>query len=59
LIKSISTSNGVPTIYIPLIFIVILTGCKDLYEDLKRHRSDQEENNRLVEVWKGEEQHFK
>ena len=40
-----------PTIFIPLTFIVILTAIKDLYEDYKRKKSDKEENTSLVETW--------
>ena len=36
---------GVPTILGPLIFIMIVTAVKDIYEDSKRHKSDKEENN--------------
>jgi phospholipid-transporting ATPase len=51
MIKSISISSGTPTIYFPLIVILIITGLKDLWEDMKRKKSDNEENNRLVDVW--------
>lgn len=44
LIPSISISNGVPTIYIPLVAIVVVTAVKDFYEDYKRKKSDREEN---------------
>lgn len=33
-----------PTIYLPLVVIVILTALKDFYEDYKRKRADKEEN---------------
>ena len=39
-----------PVIYIPLFVIVIITALKDLFEDCKRHKSDNEENNRRVLV---------
>jgi phospholipid-transporting ATPase len=48
MIPSISTSKGVPVILGPLAFILIVTALKDLFEDLKRHRQDSEENNKLV-----------
>lgn len=50
LIKEISTSKGVPYIFVPLIFIIAVTMLKDLVEDYKRHRSDWEENNKKVKI---------
>lgn len=52
IIAEISISNGQPVIYVPLFVIVLITGLKDLFEDLKRHRSDSEENNRRVSVFR-------
>ncbi len=46
----ISISSGRPVIYVPLSAIVAITAVKDLFEDLKRHKSDNEENNRKVSV---------
>ncbi|KRX06108.1 P-type ATPase, cytoplasmic domain N [Pseudocohnilembus persalinus] len=45
MIPAITTSNGVPVLYLPLFFIIALTAVKDFYEDWKRHKSDQKENN--------------
>ena len=50
IIKEISISGGQPVIYLPLSVIVSITALKDLFEDLKRHRSDNEENSRLIKV---------
>ena len=50
IIGAISISNGQPVIYIPLAVILMITAVKDLFEDLKRHKSDNEENNRKVFV---------
>ena len=50
MITEISASDGVPTTYGPLLVIVLISAFKDLYEDYKRHRSDNEENNKKVEV---------
>jgi len=50
LIKEISTSKGVPYIFVPLIFIIAVTMLKDLVEDYKRHRSDWEENTKKVKI---------
>ena len=50
-IKEISVSGGTPDIFAPLFVIVLITAIKDLYEDIKRHRSDREENNKICEVF--------
>lgn len=44
MVKEISISEGVPTIYLPLVTIVAITAAKDYYEDYKRKKSDREEN---------------
>lgn len=49
-IPSISVSGGVPNILLPLIFVLTLSAIKDLVEDYKRKKSDQEENNRHTHV---------
>jgi phospholipid-transporting ATPase len=51
MIPAISTSDGKPMIFIPLVIIILITALKDLFEDLKRHQADNEENNRPVEVY--------
>ena len=55
LIPSVSITNGVPTIQAPLIFIIFITAIKDILEDYQRHRSDNEENNSLVQKFKVEQ----
>jgi len=45
---AISNSNNLPTIYLPLFVIIMISMIKDCFEDLKRHNSDKEENNRKV-----------
>ena len=50
MVNEISASNGIPTTYFPLFVIVVISALKDLYEDYKRHKSDNEENNKNVEV---------
>ena len=50
-IKVVSITGGIPTILPPLAFIVFLTMVKDVYEDYKRYKSDQEENNKLTLVY--------
>lgn len=44
MIDAITISDGYPTIYVPLITIVVITAAKDYYEDYKRKKSDREEN---------------
>jgi len=44
-IRAISISAGKAVQAAPLIVVMILSILKDLYEDLKRHRQDAEENN--------------
>ncbi|CAK0900367.1 unnamed protein product [Prorocentrum cordatum] len=49
----ISTTGGIPTISMPLLFIFCLNGLKDLIEDYRRHKSDALENERLVSIVTG------
>lgn len=49
-VDEISTSGGIPVIFFPLTVIVTVSGLKDLFEDLKRKRSDNDENNRKIMV---------
>ena len=51
MIPLISISDNVPTIFLPLAFILIITALKDAFEDYKRKRSDKEENKSLCKVW--------
>jgi phospholipid-transporting ATPase len=46
LIKPISDANGVPVMAMPLSFVVGVSMIKDIFEDRKRHKSDNEENLR-------------
>lgn len=46
LIKPISDSEGVPVLMLPLAFVIGVSMIKDIFEDCKRHKSDNEENNR-------------
>ena len=41
-------SNGIPGILLPLGFVLVVTGVKDLLEDIKRRKSDNEENSRIT-----------
>ena len=49
--KEISYSNGNPVILLPLCFVILINGIKDLFEDNKRKQSDQAENNSLCQVY--------
>lgn len=52
MVPSISVSDGQPVTLVPLFFIVVLSAVKDLLEDWKRKRSDNEENSKRVKVVK-------
>ena len=45
LIPAVSDSGGVPTTLVPVVFVMAVSMLKDGYEDVKRHRSDRQENN--------------
>ena len=49
-IPPISITGGQPAILLPLLFVVIVSAVKDLFEDLGRHKSDSQENNRKALV---------
>lgn len=51
MIPHISISNGQPAMAPPLAFVVFLSMIKDAYEDYKRHREDDGENNAETEVF--------
>lgn len=57
-IPPISISGGKPAILLPLLFVVIVSAIKDLFEDLKRHKSDTKENNRKIIVANCETREF-
>jgi len=46
LIPAISDSGGAPIMLMPLSFVVLVSMIKDIFEDLKRHHSDNLENTR-------------
>ena len=37
---------------VPVIAVLVATGCKDLYEDIQRHRSDNKVNTNKCEVFR-------
>ncbi|KAJ1613484.1 P-type ATPase [Cryptosporidium canis] len=49
---SISSTNGIPTLAFPLIFVLFVGAVKDGWEDLNRHNNDRIENEREVIVIK-------
>lgn len=53
MIPEVSISSGVPTIYLPLSFIILISGAKDFYEDYKRRKSDNEENRQPILTYDG------
>jgi hypothetical protein len=46
LIPEISDANGKPVMLMPLTFVVLVSMVKDIFEDMKRHKSDNQENNK-------------
>lgn len=58
MIDIISISNGQPAMAPPLIFVVVLSMVKDAYEDYKRHKEDNGENNAKAEVYSKKDQCF-
>ncbi|KAF8822036.1 putative proton ATPase, partial [Cardiosporidium cionae] len=53
LIPAISDTNGIPTYAVPIVIVITLAAIREYFEDLQRHRSDREENMRMVRVCKG------
>ena len=54
----ISNADGKPIILMPLSVVIIVNSVKDFYEDWKRKKSDDEENNRKVEVYDLDKEKF-
>ena len=48
MIPFITNSKGLPTMFVPLSFVVFASMYKDAYEDIKRHKSDKLENDKEV-----------
>ena len=51
MIPIISISGGKPAMLLPLSFVIIVSMVKDIFEDLKRHKSDKKENCKEIMVW--------
>lgn len=54
-INSISTTNGRPSILVPLCFVLAVTAVKDALEDYHRAKSDRAKNDAVYTVWRPEE----
>mmetsp|Transcript_1437 Transcript_1437/g.936 ORF Transcript_1437/g.936 Transcript_1437/m.936 type:complete len:130 (-) Transcript_1437:2173-2562(-) len=50
MIPAISNSGGYPTMLTPLMFVLVVSMIKDIIEDVQRHKFDNLENNRIVQV---------
>lgn len=48
LLPDVTSSNGVPTMIVPLLIIIVVSGVKDVIEDLQRHRADAQQNEAPV-----------
>jgi magnesium-transporting ATPase (P-type) len=51
LIKKISISEGKPAMLLPLMFVIGVSMIKDIFEDSKRHKSDNQENSKEALVY--------
>ena len=56
--KEISNSNGKPVILFPLLIVVSVNGLKDYYEDWKRKKSDDQENNKNALIYNAKKRNF-
>ena len=50
ILPPISITSGQPAILLPLLFVCAVSAIKDMFEDIKRHNADNQENNRKTEV---------
>ena len=51
MIPEISNSNGFPAQLLPLSAVVLISMMKDLFEDWKRHKSDNVENMNKTRIY--------
>jgi len=51
IIPQISTTNGIPTMYQPLAFIVLVSAARALSEDIGKHRADHRRNSYKYDVF--------
>jgi len=55
MVKPISITNGIPTIALSLACVISISMLKDLLEDLKRWKSDKQENESKTETFKNDD----
>ncbi|KAL4105785.1 hypothetical protein PRIC1_003843 [Phytophthora ramorum] len=48
LLPQVTSSNGVPTMIVPLMFIIVVSGVRDIMEDIQRHRADADQNRAQI-----------
>ncbi|KAE9022988.1 Phospholipid-transporting ATPase [Phytophthora fragariae] len=48
LLPEVTSSNGVPTMVVPLMFIIVVSGVRDIMEDVQRHQADAEKNSAQI-----------
>ncbi len=51
MIPLLTITGGVPVMLYPLTTVILISMIKDIFEDSKRHRSDRQENERLVDIF--------
>ena len=59
MIPVISISGGQPVMLLPLTFVIAVSMIKDIFEDYKRHKSDDNENYQTADVYDMETKSFK
>lgn len=57
-VNEITISAGQPVMALPLAAVVFVSMLKDAFEDYKRHKSDDQENNTVAEVFNAQTQNF-
>ncbi len=51
IIPQISTTNGLPTMYQPLAFIVLVSAARAISEDVSKHKADNKRNSYCYDVY--------
>lgn len=54
MVPLISITGGRPIMLLPLSMVILISMIKDIFEDSKRHKSDNQENQRKVDVYSQE-----
>lgn len=49
MIPGVTQTEGQPVIFLPLFIVVAISSLKDLFEDYKKHTSDNQENNKVCQ----------